>query len=209
MVYADRGVRQEGIDHRGIVARDGERIVWAQAVIKDHSGQQQASGVTALCAEIGTFGGHEGCGGDVVKGVGSLAGEGLAALGGDVIGCIDNCERPLGGDLLNQICTQPLINVRLFQTLTNQRVVNRIALYATGNNLRLLGDVTRRSLVGRLDPQCERPELREFETENPCVIAMRERPVLVVAILNIVRAFVLAGCPRETAALGSYESWSR
>jgi len=132
-----------------------------------------------------------------------------ALLGGDVIGCIDNCERPLGGDLLNQMCTQPLINVRLFQTLTNQRVVNRIALYATGNNLQLLGDLTRRSLVGRLDPQCERPELREFDTEHPCAITMRERPVLVVAILSIVRAFVLAGCPRETAALGSYESWSR
>jgi hypothetical protein len=132
-----------------------------------------------------------------------------ALLGGDVLGCIDNCERPLGGDLLSQICTQSLVNVRPFQTLTNQRVVNRIALFATGNNLQLVGDVTRRALVGGLDPQCERPGLREFETENPCVIAMRERSALVVAILSIVRAFVLAGCPQETAALGSYESWSR
>src|SRR5204863_334210 len=38
-------------------------------------------------------------------------------------------------------------------------------LIATGNNLRLVGDMTRRALISFLDPQVERPELREFDVD--------------------------------------------
>lgn len=132
-----------------------------------------------------------------------------ALLAGDLISSMDNVERPVGGDLLNQICTQSLITVRLFQTLTSQRVVNRVCMFGTGNNLQLLGDLTRRALVCRLDPQCERPELREFESGDPCAIALRDRAEFVVAVLTIVRAFVLEGRPCSTPPIGSYEGWSR
>ena len=36
---------------------------------------------------------------------------------------------------------------------------------ATGNNLVLVGDMTRRAMMCRLDPQHERPELRRFATD--------------------------------------------
>jgi hypothetical protein len=42
------------------------------------------------------------------------------------------------------------------------RTVAKPLISATGNNLVVKGDLTRRSMVGRLDPKCERPELREF-----------------------------------------------
>ena len=36
------------------------------------------------------------------------------------------------------------------------------AFYANGNNLTLVGDLTRRTLMSRIDAKCERPEEREF-----------------------------------------------
>ena len=36
---------------------------------------------------------------------------------------------------------------------------------ATGNNLVLVGDMTRRALLCRLDPERERPELRRFDSD--------------------------------------------
>src|SRR5207248_9220659 len=71
------------------------------------------------------------------------------------------------------------------------------------------GDMSRRTLLLRLDPRCERPELREFETPDPRDVALRDRPSLVVAALTIIRAFVNAGCPRERPPLGSFDDWSK
>ena len=59
------------------------------------------------------------------------------------------------------------------------------------------------------DPHCERPELREFETPDPLLTALRERPELVICVLTIARAFYLAGCPSDEPPLGSFEEWSR
>ena len=72
-----------------------------------------------------------------------------------------------------------------------------------------MGDVTRRTIVGRLDAGIERPELREFTTEDPVVTLKRERPKYVAACLTILRAYIVAGAPEQTRPLGSFEGWSR
>ena len=53
---------------------------------------------------------------------------------------------------------------------------------ATGNNPIIKGDLTRRSLVGRLDAKCERPELREFATYDPIADAKGRRGELVAVV---------------------------
>jgi putative DNA primase/helicase len=130
-------------------------------------------------------------------------------LSGDQIASIDNVEAPLGGVLLNQILTETIVNIRIFNTQNNHRVSNRILLFATGNNLMLRGDIGRRSLLCRLDPQCERPELRHFETPDPCSFVLTDRPALVVDVLTVLRAFFLAGMPDQATPLGSFGEWSR
>jgi hypothetical protein len=67
----------------------------------------------------------------------------------------------------------------------------------------------RRAIVGRLDAGIERPELREFTTEDPVETLKRDRPKYVVACLTILRAYIVAGAPAQSRSLGSFEDWSR
>jgi hypothetical protein len=79
----------------------------------------------------------------------------------------------------------------------------------SGNNLQLSHDMRRRTLVGRLIAPIERPEERTgFAIENLIGWTRANRPALVLAGLTLLRAFVVAGRPRQSAALGGYESWS-
>jgi putative DNA primase/helicase len=133
---------------------------------------------------------------------------GAAFLAGDATVSIDNCEQPLGSDLLCQVLTQPSVNIRLLGQSKNVEVLTNATLFATGNNLRLIGDLTRRALVGFLDPRCERPELREFAT-NPLQLIRQDRGRYVTAALTVLRAFHVAGRPQQVHPLGSFDGWSR
>src|SRR5207248_1842816 len=115
----------------------------------------------------------------------------------------------IGGELLCQVVTEPLVSIRIMGTLFRLVAPNVTTWFATGNNLKFVGDMVRRGLLCRLDPKCERPELREFDTPDPCLIALRERPALVVAALTIAHAFAVAGFPRSFSPLGSFEDWSK
>lgn len=82
--------------------------------------------------------------------------------------------------------------------------------FATGNNLAIQGDLTRRALLISLDADCERPEKRQFDFE-PINVARKLHPELAVAGLTALRAYVLAGKPwtAQRPALGSFEVWDR
>lgn len=133
---------------------------------------------------------------------------GAAFIAGDSTISIDNCEQPLGGEFLCQVLTQHLAKVRLLGKSKNIEVPTNTALFATGNNLRLVGDVTRRAILCSLDPQEERPELREFDV-RPVEEARKHRGRYVTAVLTVLRAYHLAGRPFQRAPLGSFEEWSR
>ena len=134
---------------------------------------------------------------------------GAALIAGDRIISIDNCERPLGGELLCQALTQSLLKPRVLGQSKNVTVPNAALYFATGNNLRLTGDMPRRASVGRLDAGAERPENREFTTEDPVNTLKRERPRYVAACLTILRAYIVAGAPGQVRPLGGFEEWSR
>jgi hypothetical protein len=81
---------------------------------------------------------------------------------GSPIIAMDNCELPLEGVLLNQTLTQQRVELRILG-LSKIIVAQTMAVFtATGNNLTIKGDLTRRSVVGRLDPKVAQPELRDF-----------------------------------------------
>lgn len=86
---------------------------------------------------------------------------------------------------------------------------NAALYFATGNNLRLTGDMPRRAIVSRLDAGVERPEDREFTTEDPVDTLKRERPRYVAACLTVLRAYFVAGAPKQSRPLGGFEEWSR
>jgi putative DNA primase/helicase len=67
--------------------------------------------------------------------------------------------------------------------------------------------MVRRSLLAELDPQLERPELREFKG-NPVAEIQANRGLYVSAALVIVRAYLAAGKPVRLPPIASFEDWS-
>jgi hypothetical protein len=135
---------------------------------------------------------------------------GAALIAGDALISIDNCEHPLGGERLCQALTQKSLRIRILGQSLNVEVPSNASVFATGNNLTVLGDMTRRTLLCTLDPECERPETRLFDA-NPIDMIQRDRGSYAVAALTIMRAFHVAGRPRQNPPLpplGSFEAWS-
>jgi putative DNA primase/helicase len=128
-------------------------------------------------------------------------------LSGSPIVSIDNCNGELGGDLLCQAVERPLVRIRRLGASDIIEVESVVTLFATGNNLRVRGDMVRRSLVAELDPQVERPELRQFDA-NPVAMVEADRGRYVSACLIIVRAYIVAGRPKLLQPLASFNQWS-
>jgi hypothetical protein len=132
---------------------------------------------------------------------------GAVLLAGDPIIAVDNCEAPLGGELLCQCLTQTTVQPRILGQSKAPQTSTGAFITATGNNLILLGDLTRRAIMCRLNPNCERPELRLFD-RDPVAHAKAHRLALVAAALTILRAYIVAGRPGKRVALGSFDAWS-
>lgn len=132
---------------------------------------------------------------------------GSILLTGDQVLAIDNCETPLGGEFLCQVLTQPMVRTRVLGRSEVPELPTGVFVSSTGNNLVLAGDITRRAILCSLDAKMARPELRVFEG-NPLDIVRADRGRYVVAVLTILRAFVVAGRPRQSDPLGSFEDWS-
>jgi hypothetical protein len=132
---------------------------------------------------------------------------GAALLAGDPIIAIDNCEAPLGGELLCQCLTQARVKPRILGQSKAPETSTGAFLGATGNNLALVGDLARRAVLSRLDPKCERPEKRFFD-RDPVAHAKSKRAALVAAALTVLHAYNVVGRPGKPPPLGSFETWS-
>ncbi len=137
---------------------------------------------------------------------------GAALLAGAQIIALDNISdgKPLAGDLLCQALTQTVVAPRILGKSETPPVSNAAFVSATGNNLVIKGDLTRRTILCRLDAGVERPESRVFEWDA-VDLANSRRPEYVAAALTCLRAWVLAaaaGAPNPPP-LGSFEAWSQ
>lgn len=133
---------------------------------------------------------------------------GAALIAGDQLISIDNCESALGGELLCQCLTQQSLKVRILGKSINAETPCNAAMFATGNNLTLSGDMTRRALRCTLDAGVERPELRRFD-QDPLALIAGNRGDYVAAALTVLLAFHAAGRPQQRDPLGSFVEWSR
>jgi len=129
-------------------------------------------------------------------------------MNGDPVISIDNCEHPLESTFLCQALTQQRLKIRVLGQSRHVEVPANAAIYATGNNLEIANDLTRRALLCTIDAHCERPELRTFET-NICETVRANRGPLVAAALTVLRAWHLTGTAMGLAPFGSFEEWSQ
>ena len=114
---------------------------------------------------------------------------------------IDNCERALVGDFLCSMLTQEVVQARV-HGYSERRVLPSTALVlASGNNLTCVGDVSRRTVLCRLDAEVERPDTRAFEFDCHQEV-LDQRPHLVIAGLTILLAFIHAGQPVTLTPMG-------
>lgn len=131
-----------------------------------------------------------------------------ALLSGQTFISIDNVNGELGGEFLCQMVERPVVSVRPLGQSMPIKIESRATCFATGNNIRLVDDMTRRVILCSLDPDMERPELRTFKSD-PFDAVLADRGLYVAAALTVVRAYVVAGCPNPRPPLASFEDWSR
>lgn len=126
---------------------------------------------------------------------------------GAAIAVVDNIERPFASDALCSILTEPVFKDRLLGVSRTTSAPTCTTWCITGNNLTIAGDLTTRMLVCQIDPECERPEEREFKV-NLHETVPHQRAELAVAALTIIRAFIAAGSPKpKVPTFGRFEQW--
>jgi hypothetical protein len=122
--------------------------------------------------------------------------------------CIDNIDLPLESASLCVALTSPVLEDRVLGESRTAAVSTCCTMIGSGNNLHVVGDLTRRVLICRIDPQVERPEERRFDFD-PIAYALQHRPRLVAAVLTLLRAHAVAGWPADgLSPLGSFGEWS-
>ncbi|WP_310445927.1 hypothetical protein [Thiobacillus sp.] len=139
---------------------------------------------------------------------------------GDPIITLDNITREFGReDLLLQSLTQTTVLLRLLGGSGIMRAPTMTTFFATGNNLRPVSDLKRRSCLVRMDAKVERPEHRVFDFDV-LQEAAAQRDELIRAALDISKAYLECGAPevmvkdetgKESALkpAGSFETWDR
>ncbi len=85
-------------------------------------------------------------------------------------------------------------------------IPNKAIILMTGNNLTLAGDMARRVLKCRIDPNTDRPFAREFDLE-PLPYTLAHRQEMIAAALTIVRGWLTSGSKRAPGRMASFERW--
>ena len=124
--------------------------------------------------------------------------------------CIDNCLFDIGGAKLCQVAEQQIVGIRILGKTEVIPCEWRGTSFATGNNVGVTADMTRRTLYCNLDPKVDRPENREFKG-NPVDLVLADRWKYLSAVLTIARAWRVAGSPISDGVppIGSYGQWAK
>jgi putative DNA primase/helicase len=131
-------------------------------------------------------------------------------LAGDPVMLVDNVDRPVQSAELCNLLTTDRYGDRVLGESRRVKLDARVSILITGNNVHLVGDLTRRALVVAIDPETERPEDRTDFAISDLRGHLREaRGALAAAAITILRAFRVADPPRQAPPLGSFEDWSR
>jgi putative DNA primase/helicase len=135
---------------------------------------------------------------------------GTLLLEGAFMTSLDNMACDIKGALLAQMVTQICIKTRILGKSEMPECEWRGMLFATGNNIRVVDDMIRRTLTCNLDAKVERPERRKFDFD-PIQRVLKDRAAYIAAAITIARAYMAADQPRATdmTPLAGFDAWSR
>lgn len=86
------------------------------------------------------------------------------------------------------------------------RIPNRALLILTGNNLSLAGDLPRRVIICRIDPETDQPFARQFDVD-PLAHVLENRTVMLAAACILIRARFTHITKPALGRLASFEAW--
>jgi hypothetical protein len=131
-------------------------------------------------------------------------------LEGSPIISLDNLSFDLSSDLLNQMCTQDIIKPRILGKSRTPDCEWRGVVFATGNNVALVGDLTRRGLICNLYRDMDQPEEYDYK-RNPITDIRNNRGLYLRAAMIIAKAYL--ALPKDKmvkcSRFGGFEEWSR
>ncbi len=132
------------------------------------------------------------------------------ALAGDTLCLIDNIIGGLGCASLDAALTGTVWKDRVLGASEIVELPLSVTWSATGNNVVLHADTSRRVAHIRLDSRLENPEQREgFKHPNLKAYVREHRAKLLADALTILAAFCQAGRPQQKLPTwGSFEAWS-
>jgi hypothetical protein len=122
---------------------------------------------------------------------------------------IDNIRKKLDSSNLSAALTATVWTDRIMGLSEIAEVPIDTLWYATGNNVETSDEVARRIVPIRLSPMEERPhERQDFKRHDLMEWVKENRWPLVVAALNLIQSWVIAGSPKGLRTLGSFEPWA-
>lgn len=130
---------------------------------------------------------------------------------GQTIVCLDNVRGVLQSATLDLLLTSEMYTGRVLGQSSMLQLPNRSIWTATGNNLKVGGDLARRAYWIRLDPKMSNPWMRTGFRHPDLVSRVTEmRTALVRAIFILVRAWYAAGKPQATGVpvIGTFSHWA-
>ena len=120
---------------------------------------------------------------------------------------LDNIRGQFGSAALEAFLTSEDYSDRVLGVSQMLSLPTNVLLLITGNNFHPKGDLYRRILTTRVDPESDSPERRCFRLD-PLEYCREHHHTLVAAGLTLLRGFVAAGKPRLTKdRLASFELW--
>ncbi len=133
-------------------------------------------------------------------------------LSGNTSAClIDNVVGSFGGATFDALLTgEGMWTDRILGQNREVTVPAEITWAVTGNNVTVKGDMGRRVIICRIDPQSENPDKREFRRNQAelCDLVIHDRQKYVEAAITILR-YGLATPTEKLVQWGSFERWSR
>lgn len=131
-------------------------------------------------------------------------------MAGTTVVILDNVEDRLCLPSLACAITAPTWRDRILGANTEIVIPTQVTWLATGNNIRLGGDLPRRCIWCRLDAKTARPWKRSgFKHEDLAGWVEKNRAHLVRAILILAAAWFAQGRPRpEIPVVGGFQRWA-
>lgn len=119
----------------------------------------------------------------------------------------DNVLGEFNSASMAALLTSPEYSDRVLGVSQSVTLPNRLLVTITGNNLVLAGDLPRRVMVSRIDPQTDAPHAREFDL-NPLGYVLGNRSRLIQSALLLMRGWWSSASGRPEGRMASFEDWN-